>query len=178
MKLTVISGKRWEPHHALIDLKEVTFFLLDGTAVTPKELEIKIGEGDFTWSETSNYDYLKNRGLLDQVRAGDQVPMEINFTFQYEYIKGTTGTAGVPTVEDFLKQKNAAAAYVSTDSDTCAPYCVDIKLRNVPGCGENEEVTFPDFRYEKLDHNVKSSSISCSGKCNAIEPNITRPAST
>lgn len=173
MKFKIVNGDLWHPHYAVIDMKEVTIKLLDGSG-TPNELEIECGEGNFTWTEKIEREYRLNRGILDEVRDGDQQPVEISFDVKYEYIKGTTGTTAVPTVEDFLKQINAAAAYVSADADLCAPYAVDLTLLNTPGCGENETLTFADFRYETLEHDVRAGTISCSGRANIQYPTSVR----
>lgn len=159
---------------APIDLKDCVIKLLDGTG-TPNELTVKIGEGNFTWSEMYNREYKKDRGNLDTVRNGDQEPMEVSFEVRYTEIKAASGVS----FEDFLKQINGASAYASTDSDACAPYAVDIQvIHTPPHCTTQqiETLTFPDFRVEKLDHDIKAGTISCSGKCNAVQPTVARTA--
>jgi len=65
---------------------------------------------------------------------------------------------------------------VSTDSDACAPYAVDLEVIYDPNCGGNDVETyiFPDFRKEELAFDFRNKSISCSGRCNALRPTITR----
>ncbi len=138
-------------------------------------LAVRIGEGNMTYSETKNRDYILNRGNLDTVRPGDDVPMDVAFDFVWEYITAVTDSA-VPTIEDALKQRGEASAWITTSSDACEEYCVDLEVHYDPQCGgtNSEKIALPYFRHEKLDHNLKDSQISCTGKCNAVEATATR----
>ena len=130
-------------------------------------IEVKIGEGTLTYSEKRNMQYTLNRGVLDEVREGDEVPMDVKFDFVWEYIKGPA-VAGAPTVGDALKKLGLASTWASSDSDSCRPYAVDLVVLYVPACtGDQEETTLPDFRYEDLSFDLKAGTVSCSGKCNS-----------
>jgi hypothetical protein len=148
----------------------------DGGVLTfaPQELTIKIGDGDVTYTESTEYSYDLDRGDLDTVREGNQVPMEVALNFTYEHI--TTGTGEVISPMDAIKRKGGAAEWVSSATDKCEPYAVDVKIVHTPPCGtaETETTIFPDFRSEKREPNFKDSNISVSGKCNAVEPIVTR----
>lgn len=153
----------------------------DNVVITfgPHVLEIKVGDGTLTYSETHNREYKLNRGRLDKVRDGDQAPMEVNTTFAWTYIKAYT-SAGIPQVEDVLKNRGEASTWVSTGQG-CDPFSVSLVIVNGPtACvGETfprEKISFPEFRYEKLDHDAKAGTIAMSGKCNALEPVVTRLA--
>ena len=163
---------------AQIDLKNTTFRLKDGTTPTPKELEIKIGEGNLTYSEKQTMEYVLDRGLLDIVSEGDQVPMDISFDFVWEFLKADGGT--IPTVEEFLKRSGPAAAYVSTTSDQCQPYSVDIEIEQDQPCGgvKREIITLPDFRWEEINHDASAGSVAVTGKCNATKATIIRAVQT
>jgi hypothetical protein len=170
----------WLIRHASIDLKNTTFTIKDGDSPV-NSIEIKIGEGDLTYTETVTREYMLNRGLLDDVRNGDQVPMDVRFDFKWEYLEGTTGSGAIPSIEDALKRINAAADWVSTDSDQCRPFAVDIIVMHTPTpstCGDQEEVTLPDFRYETLEHSARNATVACAGKCNATQASIVRSAQT
>ncbi|KKM81510.1 hypothetical protein LCGC14_1329140 [marine sediment metagenome] len=138
-------------------------------------IAVRIGEGNMTYDETKNRDYILDRGIIDTVRPGDDVPMDVSFDFVWEYITAVTDSA-VPTIEDALKQRGEASAWVTTSSDECEEYCVDLEIHYDPQCGgtNSEKIVFPFFRYEKLTHNIKDSQISCTGKCNATEATATR----
>lgn len=154
-----------------IDLKQTTFKIKDG-ATTPEELTIVIGEGNMTWTERVERMYELDRGNLDTVNNGDQQPMEVRFDFRWDYIVGDA----TPTPYEALKQTGNASAWVSTDSDACAPYAVDLEVVYDPDCGGNDKETyaFADFRYEELAMDFRNKSISCSGRCNTVAPTITR----
>ena len=163
----------------VIDLKDVTIKLVDGTTPTGLNIEIKIGEGNLTYDENRNVEYILNRGNLDEVRLGDQIPMDVTFDFIWEYIRGDTSSAGgIPTVEDVLKRRGNAAAWVSTDSDACRPFAIDIILYHVPNCatGDQETITLSDFRYDTLSHDLRGGSISVTGRCNVVEATAVRAA--
>jgi hypothetical protein len=55
------------------------------------QIEIKVGDGDLKYTEKNEYTYDLDRGDLDTVREGNQVPMDLVLDFVYEHI--TTGTA-------------------------------------------------------------------------------------
>jgi len=161
---------------AAIDLKKATLKVQDGST-TPNSLTVKIGEGNLTFSEKRNMEYVLDRGLLDNVKEGDQVPLEVNFDFIWEYIMGSSSSA--PGLEEALK--GTAPGWVSTDTDACRPKAVDLVLEYLPTpatCGDKETITFPDFRYESIDHDLRNGTVSCAGKCNVLSPAAVRAAQT
>lgn len=160
---------------ATIDLKDVTITLRDGTTPTPNELEVSIGEGNLTYTERRERKYTKDRGKLDDVRDGDEAPMDVSFDFKWDYLQGTGGTD--ITIEDVLKQRGGASAWKSTDSDQCRPFAVDLVLKNKPACATANSVettVLPDFRHEEMSHDLRGGTVACTGKCNATEPTIVR----
>lgn len=177
-----ILANAWTPVFVQIDLKDATLKLRDGSTPTANEIEIKIGEGNLTYSENRNIEYTLDRGNLDEVREGDQVPMDVSFDLVWEFIKGDASSGGAPpSVEDALKNLGNAASWVSTDADTCRPFALDIIIEYVPSCGagaqaDQEIITLPDFRYETLDHDLRAGTISCSGRCNATQASVVRSA--
>jgi hypothetical protein len=120
-------------------------------------------------------EYTLDRGILDEVREGDQVPMDVSFDFVWEYIKGAT-SSGVPSIEEALKNEGEASAWTSSDSDTCRPYAVDLVVTYTPNCAgaDDEVITLPDFRWESIDHDIKAGTIKCTGKCNATTATAVR----
>jgi hypothetical protein len=163
---------------AAIDLKKATLTVKDGST-TPNELVVKIGEGNLTFSEKRNIEYSLDRGLLDTVKEGDQVPMEVNFEFLWEYIMGKDSST--PGLKEALTKTGGASGWVSSDTDACRPYAVDLELEYLPtpaSCGDKETILLPDFRYESLDYDLRNAQISCAGKCNALSPSVTRAPQT
>jgi hypothetical protein len=142
----------------------------------PQQLEIKIGDGNLTYTEANEYEYDLDRGVLDTVRAGDQVPMDVSLDFVYEYI--TTGTTEETSPMDAIKQIGGASEWRSSSADPCEPYAVDVEVVHTPLCTtqEIETTVFPDFRSESREPDLGEASISVSGRCNATQPTITRTA--
>jgi len=143
---------------------------------TNQQITIKVGDGNITYTENKNYDYELDRGALDSVREGDEAPMDVNIDFVYEFI--TTGTSESITPMDALKKKGGAADWVSSSSDLCEPYAIDIEVEYTPPCGgsEKELTLFPDFRPDSKEVDFSEAAVSVSGRCNATEPTITRVA--
>jgi hypothetical protein len=140
----------------------------------PQQLVIKVGEGDLKYTENPTYQYFLDRGILDTVRLGDDTPMNVDLNFVFEHI--TTGTSETIAPMDALKQINGAAEWVTSATDQCEPYSVDLIVEQVPPCGTNEFdiFTFPDFRADKREASFKDANIAISGRCMAIEPIVTR----
>jgi len=180
MKLNGFKGKIWVPVYAQLDIKYALFKISDGGA---NSITVKVGEGNLTWSENRNVEYTLDRGLIDEVRLGDEVPMDVSFDFTWEFITGNDDSAGAPpTVEDALKNVGQAAGWVSSDPDACRPYAVDLVIEYVPNCADGspnadqETITLPDFRYESIDHDLRAGTISVTGKSNAFSATVVRQA--
>lgn len=158
------------------DMKNAILKIQDGTPSTPKSLTVKFGEGNFTYSEKFNREYLKDRGKIDQVRNGEEEPVEVSIDARWEFLTASTGDN--PTIEDVLKQRGEAADWVSVDTDTCAPYAVKLVFIYTPICTADdiETVTLDQFRVESIDHDPKGATLSIKGKANVREATITRTA--
>ncbi len=139
-----------------------------------QRLDITIGEGNLTYTEAKEYEYLKNRGVLDTVREGEDQPVDVSLEFAYEFV--TTGTGESITPVDAVKQIGGADEWVSSSSDLCEPYCVDIEIDRSLSCGSTEDETtiLADFRYESLEYSLQDATISVSGKCNITDATVTR----
>jgi len=152
--------------------------LTGGEAITfgPQILNVKLGEGNFTYDENREIEYLRDRGLMDTYREGDEQPMDVSFDFTWEFLKSLSG-AGTPTFEDALKQQGAAADWVSSNTaDPCASFVVDIEIINAPACGSilAEVIKLPQFFYTQLSHDSDAAQVSVTGQCNATKAVITR----
>lgn len=75
-----------------------------------------------------------------------------------------------PTIEDALKQLGSAANWISTSDDPCVPYCVDIEIENDPACSgvEKEMILVSQFRHEEINHDLRGTVITVSGKANVV----------
>jgi hypothetical protein len=163
--------KVWRTSYAQIDLKNCTITLKDGGSNT---LEVVIGEGNLTYQEKKTRQYFRDRGQLDTVRDGDEEPVDVRLDFTWEFLKGDSDT----TIEDALKKRGGAAAWVSSSADACEPYAVDIEVKYNPPCSsvKNEVILLADFRWETLDHDMRGGTVSVTGKCNITEATVTRTA--
>ncbi len=149
---------------------------IDDAAITflPQQIEIKIGDGNITYTENTNYEYETDRGSLDTVKEGEEAPMDVNVDFVYEYI--TTGSGEAITPMDAIKRQGGASGWFNASADPCEPFCVDIEVEYTPPCGgaEKEITIFPDFRPDTKEVDFGEAAVSVTGRCNALEPIITR----
>ncbi len=150
----------------------------DGGVVTfaPIQIDIKIGDGNVTYTEANEYEYDLDRGLLDTVRAGDEVPMDVSLDFVYEYI--TTGTSETVSPMDALKKIGGASEWRSSSSDGCEPYAVDVTIVHTPICTTQaiETTVFSDFRSDSREVDLGEANVAVSGRCNVTQPTVTRTA--
>jgi hypothetical protein len=169
----------FDPAYGQIDLKNATLILKDGTTPTPQQLEIKIGEGNFTWTERQEMNYVLDRGRLDIVNEGDEQPVEVSIDGVWEFITAFAGDP--PTLIDALKRTGEAAPaadnWVSVDPDVCQPYAVLLEIQHVPVCAgatvaasDPLEITTIDlFRWEQIDYDLRAGTFAISGRANVTE---------
>jgi hypothetical protein len=143
-----------------INLRDAAITIKDGTG-TPQTVTLKVGEGNLTWTEKRTIEYIRDRGIIDTVREGDDEPVDVSFDIMWETLDSST--SGFKCPFGIIK---GDSDYVST-GNACEPYACDIEIVIAnAGCGINETVTLADFRYEELSYDLRGGSISCSGKCN------------
>ena len=144
--------------------------------IKPQQINLKIGEGNLTYTEHRDYTYLLDRGLLDTVREPKDVPMDVKLDAVYEHI--TSGTSEAVCPMDALKGYNSADEWVSSSPDQCEPYCIDVLVEyNPPFAQVNRETSvFPMFRAETREINYNAATIVLTGKCMAKEPTVYRGA--
>jgi len=154
---------------AVVDNDDLTFY--------GKRLEIKVGEGNLTYDEKRNMEYKKDRGALDTVREGDEEPIDVRLDIQWEWL--SSGGADIfPSPEEALKKEGLASSWLSSSSDPCEPYSIDIIISYDPDCSgvDGELITLEDYRWESLNHDLKAGTLATSGKCNrtrAIKERVT-----
>ncbi len=145
-----------------MDVADTDPFSVIGNAVY-----VKIGEGNLTYSEKRNLTYIRDRGFLDTVRKGDDEAIDVSMDFTWEFLTATS--LEPPTVEDALKRRGNAAAWVSTSVDACESYAVDIIMLNIPPCGTDaESITLPEFRWNSVSHDMRGGKVSVKGTCNRL----------
>ena len=185
-----------------IDMKNVMMFLKSATDLEtlplPASLQwmaVQFGEGNLTWTiNDAPPEYMPDRGLLDDVRRGDQAPLDLSFEGKYsriirpsdsdpysiaEMIKGlqfqelnhgTYQLAGIR--EPWL------AFDVGSDQIACPPYACEIEVHNNPRlqCDvpsvTGEAHLFRYFRADTVAVDTRAGQISISGKAHIIIPMI------
>lgn len=160
---------------AAIDLKKSTISISDGSS-TPNTITLKVGEGNLTFTIARNIDYILDRGTIDSVREGDEVPCAVTLDFVYEFYTSDSGGGEAVTPAEAFQQIGAAVAWVTTGADICEPYAVDITVEYEPNCSptKDETYTFSEFRYESLDFDIRAGTVSVSGSCNEVRPTTAR----
>jgi archaellum component FlaF (FlaF/FlaG flagellin family) len=140
----------------------------------PQRLQIAIGDGDLNWTEGREMIYDLDRDVLDTVRQGQDQPLEVDLAFTFEYVTTESGQAITPV--DAIKRIGEATEWVSSSSDLCEPYSVDLYVLDCVPCGtdEDQDFLFPDFRYESLEYSIRDASIAVSGRCNVTDVVTTR----
>ncbi len=139
-----------------------------------QRVAVTIGEGNLSYTEAQNMDYTLDRGNLDTVRQGDDVPVDVTMEFSYEFV--ATGTSETITPSDALKGVGGASEWVSSSSDLCEPFAVDVQIDRALSCGsvESELTTLADYRWESLEFSLRDATIASSGKCNITTATNTR----
>jgi hypothetical protein len=154
--------------------------IADSTVLTfgPNQLTLHIGEGDMTWTEHRNIVYVLDRGLLYFTRLGDQEPTDVSFEFLWDFLTSNVEGGEPPTMKEALTQQGQCSTWISSATDKCQPYAVNIVINYLPPCPgvDREIITIEDFRYEELDHSTKAAKISVKGKANVQEVSSVREA--
>lgn len=152
-----------------IDLKNATLYVRDAGT---NYLEVRIGEGNLTYSSHRNIEFIKSRGELDRVNEGEEEPCSVAFQFIWEHI--TTHSGEVIALEDALRGTGGASSWESTAmTDPGAPYCPDLVLvysRNCPSTAYAETLYFSQFHVEDLAHDLRAGTVDCTGKANVPFP--------
>ena len=162
----------------------VTFTPAWGSTNTPSQddamdfesqrVSVTIGEGNLNYTEAQEMEYIRDRGVLDTVRQGEDVPVEVTMDFSYTFV--TTGTSETITPVDALKGIGGASEWVTSSSDLCEPYAVDIEIARALSCGstEDENTLLSDYRWESLEYSLRDATISGTGKCNITDATQSR----
>ena len=143
--------------------------------ITGRTLSIKVGDGNANFTENREYNYDLDRGILDAVRQGNDIPMDFSLDMVWEELTAIAG-ASTPKPEDVLHRRGPAAVWKSSAADPCEPYAIDVEIEHAPPCGSTgaEDITLTDFRWESLDYSAQDAQVSTSGRCNATSALVAR----
>ena len=140
-------------------LRDATITISDGGTL---DVVLKVGEGNFTFTERQNVEYIRDRGVIDTVRLGDDEPVDVSFDIMWDWIFASTLSSDSDAIRDIIQ----GTGYTTTGAE-CEPYACDITMVIQDAvCSNNETITLVDFRWEELSYDIKAGTISCSGKCN------------
>lgn len=164
---------------AQIDLKDAYIYLEDGAA---NSVLVNLGEGNLTYTEKRNVEYVRDRGRLDTTREGDEDPVEVSLDAMWEEIipSGSIGDSDNSAYfEDIVKGEVRATGvlvrrgitYTSSDtSDPCAPYAVNIRVVYDPTCNVGGgDVHLNNFRWETFVFDLSAGTVAMTGQCNILE---------
>jgi len=154
--------------------------VVDGAVITfdSISLDFKIGEGNVTWTETTEYDTELERGDLETgtISAGDDQAMTVTTAFTFESY--TTGTNESVSPVDALKGVGGASEWVTAGADECEPYAIKLFAIHSPTCPtgtkQQELFEFPEFRRTAVNPDFDAGTISITGTCKVVEPIVTR----
>lgn len=138
---------------------------------------LKIGNGTVDFTQALDVQYTLDRGNLDTVKTGEDVPMEVSVDLTFEFFTGDK-TDSNPSPVDALTQSGPASSWTSTDDDPlgCSPYSVDLEVEFNESCAAQlrEFYVFQVFYWDDLNPTYKDGKITFKGKCNTIAPAIYR----
>ncbi len=147
---------------------------------------LKFGEGNFTWSIAKNFDYQLDRGKLDDVRSGDEAPIDVSFQGKYTFCKSRGNESYSPheiidghDFEDGTVLFNGAAENWLSEFG-CPPYACELEFHNNPAMecpgttAHGEAQLFRYFRAESIQCDARAGTIDVSGKCHILRPFIKR----
>lgn len=165
--------------------REGVLSIIDGSG-TPKTVDVILGTGNLTFTISTPMEYETNRGVLStgNVRAADDVPLELSLTSRFIDLYSDYGGSSdeIVTPYEAMYQKGQANAdgWVSAGSDACEPYAVDLQIVFDPVCPgggtakTDETILFPEFRCESCVGDIEAGTLVFNGKCKDNHPTITR----
>ena len=142
--------------------------LQDGSG-TPKELEVLFAEGDFTASEKTNIEQIKVRGVLINLRKGDDEAVAISFSVKFT--EWTSSDDNVTSIVDAMKGRGSAGPgqpneWISTNPDNCDLFFTRLIYDIKDTCNEEvyERFIFDQFVGEDISINEgDETTLSVSG---------------
>ena len=114
------------------------------------EVEVKLEEGNLSWSEARPVEIISDRGTLDHARRGDEQLIELTFSMMYStHLDPNSAT---PTVYEALTRQGAAAAWVSQNFGDSDDYSVNLEFIIAdPAGGTDEEINFDLFNVTNIE---------------------------
>jgi hypothetical protein len=159
------------------NLRDGKLTIVDGTPVTPNALIIPIDNGDLSFKDAAPSITVKNRGKLDSRRDGDEMEMEVSFSFKFSQWSYASGLSTGVSPVDALRKRGGASAWVSTHNDGCSVYSVDLHfdITDPAAPTSKETLVFPKFHAEDIQftEGAETDMIHVTGKSFATTPTRT-----
>lgn len=122
----------------------------DGTTPTANTVTLTLEMGDLTFTERKEYVQVDDRGALDHVRNGNQVPVPLSFSVKVDRVSEASSPV---TLRDALAGLRSASSWVSVAS-AWEPYAVKVVFTvSDPDTvtGDDEVITFAKFFPEEIE---------------------------
>ena len=145
------------------NLRDGVIKLKDGTG-TPLELTLALDMGNLQFTEKVNHIQVKDRGVLDHTRPGDQEAVALSFGVKVDRVSEASSPY---TLRDALKAENSASAWV-TVGNAWEPYqlIVEFTINDPDTSGSDDEtITFNKFHPEEIEFSEgdEFNELQCSG---------------
>lgn len=160
----------------IFSLKNSILTFEDGTTPTAQFVEVNMGDGNISWDETRELEYLKDRGNLDSVEETEENPISVDMSFRWTEFKSTGGVV-TPYEAITVTGQAVTDGWITTDTkDACAPISIDIVVDFTPNCAAEQKEIYRlrAFRYESISPSGSDRQITCSGSCNYRHVEVTR----
>lgn len=153
------------------NLRDGTLKVADASGTGGANLvTVSLEEGDVSWRERHPSEIIKDRGVLDHARKGEDEPVEMSFSVIFQSLS----THAATTLYDALTQTGGASAW-SSDEPSSDVYAVILEFTiSDPAGGSDEVITFARFLPEDIDfqEGMPANRLSVSGRAVITAPSI------
>lgn len=131
------------------NLRDGQITVRDGTA-TPLEVTLTLEMGDLEFEIVTENVQVKDRGNLDHVRPGDQMPSPLSFSVKLDRMHEASSPV---TLYNALTATGAASSWV-TVGDAWEPYAVEVEfvVTDPAGGSDDETITFTKVFKESIKY--------------------------
>lgn len=155
------------------NLRDSVLKIQDGTPVTPLSVTVSPMKGDLAFTVATPSLTIKHRGALDSRKVGDEMEMDVSFSFSFQQWSYASGVSTGTSVVDALLKQGGASAWVSTHG-ACDVYAVNLvfEITDPSDTSKKETLTFVDFHAESIQFKEGDDAhqISVSGRAFAQKP--------
>lgn len=154
------------------NLRDGTLTIRDGAA-TPATATVDLDEGNLSYTERRPGIAVRDRGVLDHWREGDEQPSELSFTMKFQ----SFSQHAAPTPYNALTQTGGAASWISDSNANSDVYTVELQfvLADVNSVfSGSETLTFAEFKPEEIAfaEGDEYNTLACSGRALVVAPTL------